>query len=65
MVVNDKLQNVLDKMEYLDPCQSGFRPEYRTEIALIAQMNYFCLDLRDCSLSLPIFLDLLAAFNIH
>lgn len=34
-----QLQRTLEEVDCLDPFQSGFRPGYRTEIALIAQLD--------------------------
>ncbi|KAF7250944.1 RNA-directed DNA polymerase from mobile element jockey [Varanus komodoensis] len=41
-VVAGQLQALLDETDYLDPFQSGFRPGYGTESALVALYNDLC-----------------------
>lgn len=40
MVVDAKLQKVLDKANYLDPFQSGFRLSHSTETPLVIFVDY-------------------------
>ena len=56
MVVS-QLQRFLDEVDYLDPFQSGFRPDYGTEIALDTLGDDRCWELDMGSLSLLILLE--------
>ncbi|KAF7246328.1 GREB1-like protein [Varanus komodoensis] len=48
-VVAGQLQALLDETDYLDPFQSGFRPGYGTESALVALYNDLCREKdREC-----------------
>ncbi|KAF7251687.1 putative RNA-directed DNA polymerase from transposon BS [Varanus komodoensis] len=62
-VVVGQLQALLDKIDYLDPFQSGFRPGYGTESALVALYNDLCREKDKGSASLLVLLDLSAAFD--
>ncbi|KAF7243701.1 Pleckstrin-likey domain-containing family M member 3 [Varanus komodoensis] len=62
-VVAGQLQALLDETDYLDPFQSGFRPGYGTESALVALYNDLCMERNRGSASLLLLLDLSAAFN--
>uniref|UniRef100_A0A8D2J284 Reverse transcriptase domain-containing protein n=1 Tax=Varanus komodoensis TaxID=61221 RepID=A0A8D2J284_VARKO len=61
-VVAGQLQALLDETDYLDPFQSGFRPGYGTESALVALYDDLCWEDRG-SASLLVLLDLSAAFD--
>ncbi|KAF7254734.1 RNA-directed DNA polymerase from mobile element jockey [Varanus komodoensis] len=63
-VVVGQLQALLDETDYLDPFQSGFRPGYGTESALVALYDDLCREKDRGSASLLVLLDLSAAFNI-
>ncbi|KAF7238386.1 RNA-directed DNA polymerase from mobile element jockey [Varanus komodoensis] len=62
-VVAGQLQALLDETDYLDPFQSGFRPRYGTESALVTLYDDLCREKDRGSVSLLVFLDLSAAFN--
>ncbi|KAF7252275.1 Succinate dehydrogenase assembly factor 3, mitochondrial [Varanus komodoensis] len=62
-VVVGQLQALLDETDYLDPFQSGFRPGYGTESALVALYDDLCREKDRGSASLLVLLDLLAAFD--
>ncbi|XP_061466651.1 uncharacterized protein LOC133377174 [Rhineura floridana] len=62
-VVADQLQTLLDETDYLDPFQSGFRPGFGTETALVALYDDLCWEKDRGSVTLLILLDLSAAFN--
>ncbi|KAF7251055.1 Calcium uptake protein 2, mitochondrial [Varanus komodoensis] len=61
-VVVGQLQALLDETDYLDPFQSGFRPGYGTESALVALYDDLCRERDRGSVSLLV-LDLSAAFD--
>ncbi|KAF7249722.1 RNA-directed DNA polymerase from mobile element jockey [Varanus komodoensis] len=61
-VVAGQLQAHLDETDYLDPFQSGCRPGYGTESALVALYDDLCRKDRG-SASLLVLLDLSAAFD--
>ncbi|KAF7246131.1 Transmembrane protein 68 [Varanus komodoensis] len=62
-VVAGQLQALLDETDYLDPFQSGFRPEYSSESALVALYDDLCRERDRGSASLLVLLDLSAAFD--
>ncbi|KAF7243419.1 RNA-directed DNA polymerase from mobile element jockey [Varanus komodoensis] len=62
-VVVGQLQALLDETDYLDPFQSGFRPRYGTESALVALYDDLCREKDRGSASLLVLLDLSAAFD--
>ncbi|KAF7240874.1 putative RNA-directed DNA polymerase from transposon BS [Varanus komodoensis] len=62
-VVAGQLQALLDEIDYLDPFQSGFRPGYGTESALVALYDGLCREKDRGSASLLVLLDLSAAFD--
>ncbi|KAF7251615.1 Ena/VASP-like protein [Varanus komodoensis] len=62
-VVAGQLQALLDETDYLDPFQSGFRPGYGTESALVALYDDLCRERDRGSASLLVLLDLSAAFD--
>ncbi|KAF7251092.1 putative RNA-directed DNA polymerase from transposon BS [Varanus komodoensis] len=62
-VVAGQLQALLDETDYLDPFQSGFRPGYGTESALVALYDDLCRERDRGSASLLVLLDLSVAFN--
>ncbi|KAF7235017.1 C-type lectin domain family 2 member D, partial [Varanus komodoensis] len=62
-VVAGQLQALLDETDYLDPLQSGFRPGYGTESALVALYDDLCKEQDRGSASLLVLLDLSAAFD--
>uniref|UniRef100_A0A8D2J9Z0 Reverse transcriptase domain-containing protein n=1 Tax=Varanus komodoensis TaxID=61221 RepID=A0A8D2J9Z0_VARKO len=62
-VVAEQLQALLDETDYLDPFQSGFRPGYGTESALVALYDDLCRVKDRGSASLLVLLDLSAAFD--
>ncbi|KAF7252893.1 putative RNA-directed DNA polymerase from transposon BS [Varanus komodoensis] len=62
-VVAGQLQALLDETDYLDPLQSGFRPGYGTESALVALYDDLCREKDRGSASLLVLLDLSAAFD--
>ncbi|KAF7244902.1 hypothetical protein EYD10_08831 [Varanus komodoensis] len=62
-VVVGQLQALLDETDYLDPFQSGFRPGYGTESALVALYDDLCREKDRGSASLLVLLDLSAAFD--
>ncbi|KAF7235047.1 Vomeronasal type-2 receptor 26 [Varanus komodoensis] len=62
-VVAGQLQALLDETDYLDPFQSGFRPGYSTESALVALYDDLCREKDRGSASLLLLLDLSAAFD--
>ncbi|KAF7239662.1 putative RNA-directed DNA polymerase from transposon BS [Varanus komodoensis] len=62
-VVAGQLQALLDETDYLDPFQSGFRPRYGTESALVALYDDLCREKDRGSASLLALLDLSAAFD--
>ncbi|KAF7239274.1 Inactive carboxypeptidase-like protein X2 [Varanus komodoensis] len=62
-VVVGQLQALLDKTDYLDPFQSGFRPGYGTESALVALYDDLCRERNRGSVSLLVLLDLSVAFD--
>ncbi|KAF7245360.1 RNA-directed DNA polymerase from mobile element jockey [Varanus komodoensis] len=62
-VVAGQLQAFLDETDYLDPFQSGFRPGYGTESALVALYDDLCREKDRGSASLLVLLDLSAAFD--
>ncbi|KAF7252606.1 putative RNA-directed DNA polymerase from transposon BS [Varanus komodoensis] len=62
-MVAGQLQALLDETDYLDPFQSGFRPKYGTESALVALYDDLCRERDRGSVSLLVLLDLSAAFD--
>ncbi|KAF7253392.1 ERI1 exoribonuclease 3 [Varanus komodoensis] len=62
-VVAGQLQALLDETDYLDPFQSGFRPGYSTESALVALYDDLCREKDRGSTSLLVLLDLSSAFD--
>ena len=62
-VVAGQLQALLDEMDFLDPFQSGFRPGFGTETALVALYDDLCRERDRGSVTLLILLDLSVAFN--
>ncbi|KAF7253384.1 hypothetical protein EYD10_00388 [Varanus komodoensis] len=62
-VVVGQLQALLDETDYLDPVQSGFRPGYGTESALVTLYDDLCREKDRGSASLLVLLDLSAAFD--
>ncbi|KAF7239088.1 Sodium-dependent phosphate transporter 2 [Varanus komodoensis] len=62
-VVAGQLQALLDETDYLDPFQSGFRPGYSTESALVALYDDLCREKDRGSAFLLVLLDLSAAFD--
>ncbi|KAF7244380.1 putative RNA-directed DNA polymerase from transposon BS [Varanus komodoensis] len=62
-VVAGQLQALLDETDYLDPFQSGFRPGYGTESALVALYDDLCREKDRGSASLLVLLELSAAFD--
>ncbi|KAF7253346.1 hypothetical protein EYD10_01268 [Varanus komodoensis] len=62
-VVAGQLQAFLDETDYLDPFQSGFRPGYGAESALVALYDDLCRERDRGSASLLVLLDLSAAFH--
>lgn len=44
-VVASHLQVCLEEADYLDPLQSGFRPDFGTEISLVAVIAYLNLSM--------------------
>ena len=54
---------LLDETDFLDPFQSGFRPGFGTETALVALYDDLCRERDRGSVTLLILLDLSAAFN--
>ncbi|KAF7247320.1 Cadherin-23 [Varanus komodoensis] len=62
-VVVGQLQALLDETDYLDPFQSGFRPGYGTESALVALYDDLCREKDRGSAFLLVLLDLSAAFD--
>ncbi|KAF7253994.1 RNA-directed DNA polymerase from mobile element jockey, partial [Varanus komodoensis] len=62
-VVAGQLQALLDETDYLDPFQSGFRPGYSTESALVALYEDLCREKDRGSASLLVLLDLSVAFD--
>ncbi|KAF7251650.1 RNA-directed DNA polymerase from mobile element jockey [Varanus komodoensis] len=62
-VVVGQLQALLNETDYLDPFQSGFRPGYGTESALVALYDDLCREKDRGSASLLVLLDLSAAFD--
>ncbi|KAF7243518.1 putative RNA-directed DNA polymerase from transposon BS, partial [Varanus komodoensis] len=62
-VVAGQLQAFLDETDYLDPFQSGFRPGYGTESALVALYDDLRRERDRGSASLLVLLDLPAAFD--
>lgn len=57
-VVTWQLQWILDKVDYLDPFQSGFRPSYGTEKAMIVLLDDLWWERDGCSVNIFAFLDL-------
>ncbi|KAF7246247.1 Kappa-type opioid receptor [Varanus komodoensis] len=62
-VVAGQLQALLDETDYLDPFQSGFRPGYGTESALVTLYDDLCRERDRESASLLVLLDLSVAFD--
>ncbi|KAF7249944.1 Succinate--CoA ligase [GDP-forming] subunit beta, mitochondrial [Varanus komodoensis] len=62
-VVAGQLQALLDETDYVDPFQSGFRPRYGTESALVALYDDLCREKDRGNASLLVLLDLSAAFD--
>ncbi|KAF7249427.1 Galectin-related protein, partial [Varanus komodoensis] len=62
-VVAGQLEALLDETDYLNPFQSGFRPGYGTESALVALYDDLCRERGRGSASLLVLLDLSAAFD--
>ncbi|KAF7250970.1 Interleukin-1 receptor accessory protein-like 1, partial [Varanus komodoensis] len=62
-VMVGQLQALLDESDYLDPFQSGFRPGYGTESALVALYDDLCREKDRGSASLLVLLDLSVAFD--
>ena len=58
-----QLQALLDETDFLDPFQSGFRPGFGTETALVALFDDLCQERDRGSVTLLILLDLSAAFD--
>ncbi|XP_062992110.1 uncharacterized protein LOC134404983, partial [Elgaria multicarinata webbii] len=62
-VVAGQLQALLNETDYLDPFQSGFRPGFGTETALVALWDDLCRERDRGSATLLVLLDLSAAFD--
>ncbi|KAF7245842.1 RNA-directed DNA polymerase from mobile element jockey [Varanus komodoensis] len=62
-VVAGQFQAFLDETDYLDPFQSGFRPGYSTESALVTLYDDLCRERDRGSASLLVLVDLSAAFD--
>ena len=62
-VVADQLQELLDETNTLDPFQSGFRPRYGTETAVVALMDDLMREADGGNMSLLVLLDISAAFD--
>ena len=62
-VVARQLQALLDETDFLDPFQSGFRPGFGTETALVALYDDLCQERDRGSVTLLIPLDLSVAFH--
>ncbi|KAF7242518.1 LINE-1 retrotransposable element ORF2 protein [Varanus komodoensis] len=62
-VVAGQLQALLDETNYLDPFQTGFRPGYGTESALVALYDDLCREKDRGSVSLLVLLDHSVAFD--
>ncbi|KAF7242143.1 putative RNA-directed DNA polymerase from transposon BS [Varanus komodoensis] len=62
-VVAGQLQALLDETDYLDPFQSGFRPRYGTESALVTPYEDLCRERDRGSASLLVLLNLSVAFD--
>ncbi|KAF7253476.1 RNA-directed DNA polymerase from mobile element jockey [Varanus komodoensis] len=62
-VVAEQLQALLDETDYLDPFQSGFRPGYGTESALVTLYYDLCREKDRGSVSLLVLMDLSADFD--
>ena len=62
-MIEGQLQMFLDEYNYLDPFQSGFRPDFGMETALVALYDDLCREKDRESVTLLIFLNLSAAFD--
>uniref|UniRef100_A0A803SUT5 Reverse transcriptase domain-containing protein n=1 Tax=Anolis carolinensis TaxID=28377 RepID=A0A803SUT5_ANOCA len=62
-VVASQLQGFLEDMDFLDQSQSGFRPGFSTETALVALVDDLRRELDRGSVTLLVLLDISAAFD--
>ncbi|KAF7236110.1 RNA-directed DNA polymerase from mobile element jockey [Varanus komodoensis] len=62
-VVARQLQSLLEETDHPGPFQSGFRPSYGTETALVALYDDLCRERDKGSVSLLVLLDLSVAFD--
>uniref|UniRef100_A0A803SSM3 Reverse transcriptase domain-containing protein n=1 Tax=Anolis carolinensis TaxID=28377 RepID=A0A803SSM3_ANOCA len=62
-VVASQLQGFLDDTDFLDQSQSGFRPGFSTEMALVALVDDLRRELDRGSVTLLVLLDISAAFD--
>ena len=63
-VVAGQFQALLDETDFLDPFQSGFRPGFGTETAVVALYDDFCRERDRGSVTLLILLDLSVALTM-